>query len=436
MHLNPDLSRQAMSWQGNRGEPGLRWFKYREAFSADFVRAQLQSAGKRCRVLDPFAGVGTATLTAASMGLDATGIELLPVGRTVSGAIRDIAEGIVTYQDIMYIGRELRWAIDDGPDFDFPHTTLTRGAFAENEQAVGRALGYAVECRRKLRNVVNTACMAVLEDCSHTIKDGQYMRWFAGAERETKSKRFKKTVLDFREAVDRKLWAMATDRREVVRLFGHGEHSMLDDSCLQGLADMADGTFDMVITSPPYLNRYDYIRTYALELAWLGFGDAEMKAYRQEMLSSTVENKPKTVMLASVYTVDETAAAVWRKANEAFSGCFAVQEIHAVLSQDEDLPNKAVLGMISSYFFEMALVITEMARVLRPGGRVVMVNDNVQYSGEEVPVDVMLSYMAERVGFRCERIDVLPGGKGNSSQQMAKYGKRELRKCVLHWEKR
>jgi DNA modification methylase len=33
---------------------------------------------------------------------------------------------------------------------------------------------------------------------------------------------------------------------------------------------LPDTQYDAIITSPPYCNRYDYTRTYALELALLG----------------------------------------------------------------------------------------------------------------------------------------------------------------------
>ena len=65
-----------------------------------------------------------------------------------------------------------------------------------------------------------------------------------------------------------------------------------------------------------------------------------------------------------------------------------------------------------------------------------MVNDNVQYHGEEVPVDLILSDYAEQSGFRCENIWTLPRGKGNSSQQMKRFGRREIRKCVYKWVRR
>ena len=83
----------------------------------------------------------------------------------------------------------------------------------------------------------------------------------------------------------------------------------------------------------------------------------------------------------------------------------------------------------------MAAVIFEMARILKPGGTVFMVNDNVRYAGVCVPVDLILSQIAEDIGFNVSSILVLPQSKGNSSQQMGGFGREALRKCVYVWRK-
>ena len=64
-----------------------------------------------------------------------------------------------------------------------------------------------------------------------------------------------------------------------------------------------------------------------------------------------------------------------------------------------------------------------------------MVNDNVRYAGVAISVDTILSSVTQDIGFRVEKILVLPQGKGNSSQQMAKHGRQPLRKCVYVWKK-
>lgn len=63
------------------------------------------------------------------------------------------------------------------------------------------------------------------------------------------------------------------------------------------------------MTSPPYCNRYDYTRTYALELALLGTDEQELVRLRQEMLSCTVENRAKDLLsLNSRWTTALAAA--------------------------------------------------------------------------------------------------------------------------------
>lgn len=72
---------------------------------------------------------------------------------------------------------------------------------------------------------------------------------------------------------------------------------------------------------------------------------------------------------------------------------------------------------------------------MKTGGYYVMVNDNVKYNGLEIPVDLILSEIANEFSLKTEKIWVLPKGKGNSSQQMKKHGRTELRKCVYIWKK-
>jgi hypothetical protein len=59
----------------------------------------------------------------------------------------------------------------------------------------------------------------------------------------------------------------------------------------------------------------------------------------------------------------------------------------------------------------------------------------VRYAGASVSVDLILSEIAEQLGFHAESILVLPNGKGNSSQQMGAHGREQMRKCVYVWRR-
>ena len=84
---------------------------------------------------------------------------------------------------------------------------------------------------------------------------------------------------------------------------------------------------------------------------------------------------------------------------------------------------------------ELTFVFAELQRVCRSGAYVAFVNDNVRYAGEIIPVDTLTTNLAEQVGFEPVKIYVLPQRKGNSSQQMGRYGRAALRKSITVWRK-
>ena len=72
--------------------------------------------------------------------------------------------------------------------------------------------------------------------------------------------------------------------------------NLLKGSCLEVLPQLESRAYSGIITSPPYCNRYDYTRTYALEHALLGVNEIGLAGLRQAMLSCTVENKAKALI--------------------------------------------------------------------------------------------------------------------------------------------
>jgi DNA modification methylase len=187
--------------------------------------------------------------------------------------------------------------------------------------------------------------------------------------------------------------------------------------------------YDGLITSPPYCNRYDYTRTYALELALLGIDEKGLVDLRQRILSCTVENKAKDLLGINPK---------WQRAVEVADSQKLLQKILKYLQIEKEkkrLNNDGILRMVRGYFYEMACVIAESARILKRDAPLIMVNNNVRYAGISISVDLILSDFARNLGFEIEKILVLPKGKGNSSQQMGEHGREVLRKCVYIWRK-
>ena len=81
-----------------------------------------------------------------------------------------------------------------------------------------------------------------------------------------------------------------------------------------------------------------------------------------------------------------------------------------------------------------------IGRTLKRGGlnfaiKCVENREDFERQLRELPPDLILSDFADKAGLVTEKIWVLPRGKGNSSQQMGRWGRVELRKCVYWWRK-
>jgi len=439
LRVAPSLNRSLVSFQANKTRSVFRWFKYKEAFSSALVEYLLQHYRVKSGViLDPFAGIGTA-LFAAGGTLKGEGIELLPIGQFVieTKQLIDWKLEPTDVDDLERWAKTRPWETTQNLR-PIPELRITKGAYPpETLAGMGRYLVALDAENERVRAILLFTLLCILEGVSYTRKDGQYLRWDYRSGRRQGKKIFDKgTIHAFQPAIVSKLKEIVHDLRNIANpneLFATNpvrtEISLHSGSCLQILPKLPADQYSGILTSPPYCNRYDYTRTYALELALLGVDEDHLRHLRQEMLSCTVENRAKDLLALHPD---------WRRAVEVADRQSLLQEILSYLDDQREkdlLNNNGIARMVRGYFYEMACVIQECVRVLRPGAPLIMVNDNVRYAGASISVDLILSEFARELGFVVETILVLPTGKGNSSQQMGAHGREPLRKCVYVWRK-
>lgn len=396
--------RSLVSYVGNRNEPVLRWFRYKESFSAELVRRLISEFGlnEKDFILDPFSGLGTTLYTAQGEGIPSAGVDLLPLSSFVANTLTRVRT-----LDLDDVSRNYKILIENvGKEKlngeRLPDVPIISRAFTEEKIKELLLWRQAVsKLPSEVQDFFMLLLLSVVESVSLTSKDGQFLRLI---KRETPSI---KTVFS-------KKYSQAYNDLLSIKTFQHG--ALLPDALVfpcdaRKLSELPfPKAPTAIITSPPYLNRYDYSRSYVLELCLNFIRDAEhLKEIRHSLLRSHIESKRNGD----------------KPPHE------AVAEILDLLST-KSMNNPKIPDMILGYFADMNEVICQLSKTLAENAKVAVVVGNVRFEGIIIPVDMILSDMAQRLGFYVEKI-VVTRYKGNSSQQMGKYGREKVRESILIW---
>ncbi len=398
-----------VSYVGNKKIPLLRLYRYKEAFAFAFVEESLERLNLQPAdtVLDPFCGMGTTPFVSGLLGIPAIGVDKLPVATFIARTLPSLLglEPGCLYETFLSLSKRVGSA-PPAPVAD--DVAIMRVAFPDENLFRLRQWKQTIETLEPpLKHAFQLFLLGVLEACSFTAKDGQFLRLNPRKQPHHPDEALQQKVVEAEHDIQiaRKLgWHLNFRTPQIIE----GDARTLSES-----VDSAHPT--VIITSPPYANRYDYTRTYSLELCFYFVNSfEELKKLRFGILRSHIEAKVDIHESASHY---------------------AVQEVVTLLRQRTDLNNPRIPDMLTGYFVDMEQVVREWARVLPSGGKVIMVVDNVRFEGEMVPVDLILCDIAERYGFCVDSIAVARY-KGNSSQQMGRYGRVPVRESVLYWTKR
>ena len=305
-------------------------------------------------VLDPMSGSGTALVEACLLGRVARGADIDPLARLISKAKAtpvDLAAFDKAADEVTRLLREGR--LDDRwrpgiTDCDRWFRPEVAADLARLRQAILLASGdldvtdLLWLCFSSL--IVARTSVANARDLVHSRHHYRVWEQDPGC-------------------VDRFLTRMKRARRMMAeykdRLSANG--ILHPDAGIIGgdarLLDMADGTADLVFTSPPYCSALDYTRAHIFAVAWLG-----------DVLGTTVDQYR---LLGRNYVGSERAPLAEATADQPTPPPMGVPAVDEVVGDLSDHPRRA--WTVHRYFRDMRQVIAECARVTRPGGHVVLV---------------------------------------------------------------
>ena len=389
------------AFTNNRREPLHRWVPWVAGFSAAFVEdvydETLPHKSGRVTVLDPFAGVGTTLVEGLKRGYDVIGFEINPYAllacRTKMQArdcdLQAVTSAVERFSKFMQRRTGRR---SDGPKSEPPEGFKTRRPFFSPlvERQVLFVLDFiAGEQDEFIRDMLRVALGAVMVSVSnYSYEPSLGTRAAAG----------KPDVLDadVRQILEAKLWQMQADmsflREQMKRLKSPPRAEVSGSSYLAASESPAQHSVDLLVTSPPYLNNYHYIRNTRPQLYWLGLvgQPSDTKDMEQESFGrfwQTVRALPAVELAADI------------------------PELHSLLdSLAQKNPEKGVYGgrgwanYAATYFNDCDRFCQVTRRVMKPGGSVVVVIGNNILQGVQIRTDEIFAQIAEMRGFQVQAL--------------------------------
>ena len=378
----------------NLNLPVHRWFRYSAGFSAEWATSLIRD---RCRpehslVLDPFAGSGTALIAAENAGVDSVGFESHPFVFRVAQAKLLWKAPISGFREacrsVLSLATQLLPHISVPEDIP----SLLTKCYIPRSLAALLALreSYARhELAKPFSQLVWLALTTILREVSHVGT----AQWQYVLPKKRKSR--PRQALD---AFERKYQLMARDMACLQRIVPDcSAEILLHDAraALQG-----QRAADLVVTSPPYPNNYDYADATRLEMTFWGdvsrWADLHTAARKYLITSCSQHSAAEKRQLGELLD-DPLLAPIQPHLSE------VCQELARV--RENKGGRKTYHTMVAAYFLDLARVWRALRAQTRTGATVCfIIGDSAPY-GVYVPVDKWLGELAISAGFLSHRFE-------------------------------
>lgn len=401
------------NFDSNLQLPRHRWYRVREGFSRQLVEMAIREVDlvPRSMVVDPFCGSGTTCLTAVELGMNSFGIEVNPflsfvakakLSRLSSDRLRKFGDELFITPVPSLLEGYSTFSSKSGSSKWLFNTNVLR-AFQSIWEASGTVPG---------RGLVRLAAIGAAMDCSNAVKDGKGLRYRS----DWRDLNFNDG--HFAQRFADRLNIICSDLDSLKLSEGVDASIVMSDS--RGAMDQVP-QFDLCVTSPPYLNSFDYSDIYRPEL-FLGGFVSDNRALA-EIRHRTVRSHVQSAWETPAYSINNP---------------HLDQVLEALEERKDLLWNSRLRPMVAAYFEDMKRILQGLEWKLRRNGQIWMVVSTSAYAGIEVPVDLILAEIGTQVGLRLLDVHVMRHIR-TAGQHRRRFPDQKpplLRESLIIWGKR
>ncbi len=394
--------KQPIQFSPNVNEAIHRWTPYVQGFSASFVQSifdQYKYDYKNPTVLDPFTGCGTVQVQSKINGYKSFGTELNPLLKFI--AETKLNSWNVSPKELSEIFNKLDLSTPViAPQFLKSEKHFSKEVLTNLELLKGGINGLSSKTNQKIVDLLNLAFFSILVDVSK-LKRSPCL----GYSKSKKVDPHAPFVL-----MKQKVHQIIDDLKLI-----QNEYS--DFISIQSQVYLANSMeynhsnkFDLVITSPPYMNGLDYVINYKIEMGWLNFAEnqTDLKKVKDEMVVCDNVSKGLIRNFRPVYTND------WI---EDIKHSIQKNILRRGKYRRQDMP-----FIVHKYFDDMYNVFKKVVPKIKKDGRFILVVGDSLIADVYVPTDLLIAQIGKDLGLTIEKIEK---ARNRRSGQIRSYKLRE-----------
>jgi DNA modification methylase len=368
-----------------------RWANFIAGYSIEFVEACLSDTDQTKNVvLDPFLGCGTTLVAAKNLGFNGVGYEVNPIFYTLAQAkLKNYASEQINQMAHRLLTETvpIKWATD-------AQKFIAKMYSQSNTEAISRAATAVNATQANHKPIAVALFLKACEMACDAQTDGIY-----------KAPDSKKNSISFQNAVELalNLFKEDIDSKWYKTHWINQPISHCHLKSAESMTELENNSIGICITSPPYLNNFDFAEMTRLHLYLLGWADSWKtitELVRKELITNTTtalqnkkteafqtqkkESLPKTLHQELAFLVEQ----------------LSIQKKHRPGKKEYDF-------LVYPYYSQIQSVLLEIFRVLKSGGRIHWVVGDAALYGIHLKTHQHTKTLMETIGFSQVSIHLL-----------------------------
>lgn len=391
-----------LTFRSNMGIGRHGWLRLTPAYGVKLVRDKLERLDSGSVIIDPFSGTGTTPLVAAELGHFGQSVDVNPF-LVWLGNIKTAQYSDDILTEVDYAARNIVERSRRCPESD----ELWQPNLFKIEKWWAPASLHALKCLRsnidaycgQVRDLLDVAFCRTLIVCSNAAFNHQSMSF------KENSTSFALFDIDEVAQVYALYLSEVTTLLDSARFDLIGTAKVFEGDSRESVGGLKQA--DLVLTSPPYVNRMSYIRELRPYMYWLRYldqasdaGDLDWRAIGGTWGTATSKLNSWEPTVST--PIDDE-----------------LSQVSDLIVKDGTKNGSLLAIYVRKYHHDMWLHFEAITKQIKTGGAVSYIIGNSTFYGHEVPAHKWYASMLRALGYRNVSVDVIR--KRNSNKALFEY---------------